>query len=348
MRRTVLGLTLALAALLACSAPARAETITIKLGTLAPDGSTWHLLLKELGEKWAVDSGGRVKMKIYAGGAQGNEGDVIRKMRIGQLQAGAVSVVGLRDIDSAPQAMATPCLIESDEELAYVYSKVTPVWEKKLGDKGFIVLAWGDTGWGRMFLKKEAHRPADVAGLKMFAWSGDPGAFEAWKAIGFQPVVVSSTDMVPSLSTGMIEGFATTPIMSMTARWYEQTKYMPDINWGRLGGATIMTIEAWQKVPSDCRAKLQADAREIGAKIDAKVSEMGVDSIEAMKANGLIVTKLTDAERAEWRALAEKSWPICREQVCLPADWDLVKASRDEFRAQKSVTPTATPGGASK
>jgi TRAP-type C4-dicarboxylate transport system substrate-binding protein len=345
MRRTILAASLALATLFT-GAPALAQTVTVKLGTLAPDGSTWHLLLKELGEKWQADSGGRVKLKIFPGGRQGNEGDVIRKMRIGELQAGAVSVVGLRDIDSAPQAMATPGLIDSDEELAYVYKKMAPYWEKKLREKGFIVLSWGDTGWGRMFLKKEARRPSDVVGLKMFAWSGDPGAFEAWKAIGFQPVVVSSTDMLPALSTGMIEGFATSPIMAMTARWYEPTKYMPDVNWGRLGGATIMTVEGWEKIPADCREKLLADAKETGDKINAEVAKMGTDSIEAMQKNGLTVTKLSAEDRAAWQKAAEASWPVVREQVCKPEDWDLVRAARDEYRAMKAggapSTPTAT------
>lgn len=111
-----------------------------------------------------------------------------------------------------------------------------------------------------------------------------------------------------------------------------------------------MTIEAWEKVPIDCRPKLLADAKEIGAKINDKVSRMGGESIDAMKKNGLVVTALTDAERTEWRTLGEKTWPVCREQVCKPDDWDVVKAARDEFRAQKKGAPVPVPvgGGAAK
>src|SRR2546426_11933135 len=88
MRRTLVA---ALAAVFALAGgPARADTVTVKLATVAPDGSPWHVLLKEMGEQWAKDSGGKVKLKIFAGGIQGNEGDVIRKMRLGELQAGGL------------------------------------------------------------------------------------------------------------------------------------------------------------------------------------------------------------------------------------------------------------------
>ena len=98
---------LLLAALLAALAPAaRAQGgDTIKLGTLAPQGSTWHELLKEMGQRWEQASGGQVKLRIYAGGAQGSEGDMVRKMGIGQLQAAAISNVGMHDVIPEPQAL---------------------------------------------------------------------------------------------------------------------------------------------------------------------------------------------------------------------------------------------------
>src|ERR1041384_1598673 len=139
MRRTLVAGLVSLIAL-AAGAAAQAQTVTIKLGTMAPDGSTWHLLLKDMGEKWAADSGGKVKVKIFPGGIQGNEGDVIRKMKLGQLQAGPVPIVGPRDIDHGPQAVGAPGLLDTDEEFQYVLDQLGPVWEKRLADQGFVVL----------------------------------------------------------------------------------------------------------------------------------------------------------------------------------------------------------------
>src|SRR5262245_53207057 len=81
--------------------PAHAGKVKVKLGTLAPDGSAWHNLLKELAEKWKTESNGDVDLKIYPGGVAGNESDMVRKMRVGQLQAAAITIIGIHDIDPA-------------------------------------------------------------------------------------------------------------------------------------------------------------------------------------------------------------------------------------------------------
>ena len=315
--------------------PAAAARAAARLGTLAPDGSSWHNLLKELAQKWKAESNGDVDLKIYPGGVAGNESDMVRKMRVGQLQAAAITVIGIHDIDPAPQAAGVPGLIDNDAELAYVMERMGPRWEKVLEEKGFVVLAWGDTGFAQFFFKEPVKTPAQAQGKKIFAWAGDPASVEAWKAAGFQPVVISSTDMMPSLTTGMIEGYATSPIMSATARWYEQARYMPDVRWGRLLAATVISKQTWEKIDPAIRPKLLEIARTTGGKINIEVNKMVKDSVEAMKKNGLTVLEVTPAERAEWDKLAEKTWPVIRGGVVPAAEFDEVKRLRDEFRAGK-------------
>jgi TRAP-type C4-dicarboxylate transport system substrate-binding protein len=312
-----------------------AAQVTFKLGTLAPEGSTWHKLLQEMGEKWSSASAGKVKLKIYAGGVAGSEGDMVRKLRVGQLNAAALSVVGLHDIESSPQALAAPGLIADEEEWTRVFAEVAPRWEKRFLDKGFVTLAWGDTGWVYLFTRKELKSPAQMKGLKVFAWAGDPASVEAWRAAGFQPVVLSSTDILPSLSTGMIDGFANTPILAFTARLYEQAKFMHAARWGRLPAGTIVTTEAWEKVPKDLQPKLLAIAREVGAKVNAEVGRLQREAIDEMKRNGLKEVPLVDADRAAWQRLQEQCWPVVRGGVTSAEAFDEVKAVRDRYRATK-------------
>ena len=103
---------------LVAAVPAMAQQqVQVKLGTLAPNGSTWHELLKEMAEKWTQASNGTVKLRVYAGGTQGNEGEMVRKMAVGQLQGAAVTSVGLHDIIAEPQALAAPLMFDSAAEL---------------------------------------------------------------------------------------------------------------------------------------------------------------------------------------------------------------------------------------
>lgn len=327
-------LALLLGLLLAAPA-ALAQTVTIKLGTMAPEGSTWHALLKEMGQRWSDASGGRVKLKIFAGGVAGSEGDMVRKMRVGQLNAGALTVVGLHDIEAAPQAIASPGLITSQEEWDYVFAKVAPTWEQRFIDKGFVPLMWGDTGWVHLFLKREVATVKALKGTKVFAWAGDPSAVKAWEAAGFHPVVISATDILPSLTTGMIEGFGSTPVAAFTTRGYEAAKVMTELAWGHLPGGTVVARATWDKVPADLRPRLLAIAREIGARVNAEAKRMGEDSVVQMQKNGLKVLRFSDAERKAWFEMAERTWPVIRGGVVQAADFDAVKKVRDEYRAQK-------------
>jgi len=312
---------------------ARAETVILKLGTLAPDGSSWHQLLKELAAEWKKASAGNVIVKIYPGGVAGNESDMVRKIRIGQLQAAALTVVGLADIENAPQAISSPGLIANDSEWQYVFARATPAWEKRMLEKGFVVLTWGDTGWVHMFLKKAIKSPAEMKSLRVFAWAGDPSSIAAFKLAGFQPTAISATDMLPALSTGMIDGFATTPIMALTARWYEKTLYMTAAAWSHLPGATIVTRSAWERIPEPMRSRLLEIVRAYGVKVNAEVTRMQADAISAMKKNGLTVLEFDAAGRAQWQQIAERTWPAVRGGMVSTADFDEVKRIRDEYRA---------------
>ena len=143
-----------LVAVLAAALPAaRAQKVVIKLATLAPEGSSWHLILKEMGEEWKKVSDGRVTLKIYPGGVVGDEGEMISKVRLGTIHAAAVTGTGLSEVDRGVQALQVPMLYRSDAELDYVRAKLVPTLEKRLADKGFVVLTWGEAGWVHFFAK---------------------------------------------------------------------------------------------------------------------------------------------------------------------------------------------------
>ena len=328
MKKTLLA-----AALLALASPALAQQqVQIKLGTLAPNGSTWHELLKEMAVRWGEASKDGVKLRIYAGGTQGNEGEMVRKMAVGQLQGAAVTTVGLHDIAAEPQALTVPLMFDSAAELQKALPILEPKLDAILEKKGYVPLTWGAIGAIKLFCTKPFKTPAEAAGAKIFAWEGDPGSVKAWKAAGFNPVVLSSTDVITSLQTGMIECIPNVPLYVLTARLFEKAPYMIDVNWGWLVGATVVRKDAWEKIPADLRPKLLAIARELGKKVDVEVARLNTEAVTAMEKQGLKVVKV---DAAAWRVMAEKSWPVVRGEVVPAAFFDEVKALRDAQRAGK-------------
>src|SRR5437870_10560607 len=168
-------------AILLVAGNATAQTVRIKLGTLAPQGSTWHQFMQQMATGFARASAGKVELKIYAGGTQGNEGEMIRKISIGQLQAASITAIGLHEITPEPQAEDVPMMIDSYEEYDWVHERIKDKLEEYLAKKGYVVIQWGEVGFVYFFSTQPYKTPADFAKGKVFTWNGDPGAEQAWK-----------------------------------------------------------------------------------------------------------------------------------------------------------------------
>ncbi len=322
--------TLLLAAALAALSPtAFAQGVTLKLGTLAPQGSTWHELLKEMGQRWEQASGGQVKLRIYAGGAQGSEGDMVRKMGIGQLQAAAISNVGMHDVIPEPQALSVPFLFESEQQMECAFATVRPRIEAALEKRGLVAVQWSRIGAIHLYCDAAHKSPADMKDAKVWAWEGDPKSVEAFRAAGLRPVVLSSSDIVPSLQTGMIDCVPNVPLYVLTARLFEKAPYMLDLPWSWMLGATLVRKDAWDKIPADTRQKLVAIAQELGQKVDAEVRRLNADAVTAMQKQGL---KLVQGDPGPWRTAMERTWPIVRGGVVPAPFFDQAVAARDGCR----------------
>jgi TRAP-type C4-dicarboxylate transport system substrate-binding protein len=328
-------MTLAFAFGLAVMLPAAARAdVVIKLGTLAPNGSTWHTLLKEMGQKWEQASGGKVKLRVYPGGVLGNEGDMIKKIRIGQLQAAAVTTIGLHDIAPDAQAVDVPMMVDSWATLDYVMDRMAPKLERIIESKNYVVLGWSEVGFVRFFSTKKYASLAEMQSAKMFCWEGDPASAEAWRAGGFHPVVMSSTDIVPSLQTGLIDTVALAPLYAYTSRMFEKAKYMLDLPWAVLTGGTVVRKDEWDKVPAELRPKLIEIAREYSKKIGLEVRRMDSEALENMIKQGLVVVKPTDPQA--FAKAAQKTYAVIRGKVVPAQTFDEVKKLVDEAHAQSA------------
>src|ERR1019366_7572804 len=198
-----------LSLLLSVSLPA--QTTIIRLGTLVPKGSRWHEILLNMGEEWKKASGGKIELKIYPGGEQGDEPEMVQKVRIHGLQGVAISGAGLSGIDAAVSALQIPMMLDSWEELDYVRDHISARLEKGMAQRGFIVLNWGDAGSVHFFTKRPVSRPDEIRGLRLCVLQGDSVTFELYKSNGFHPVALAATDILTGLQTGLIEAVQSPP-----------------------------------------------------------------------------------------------------------------------------------------
>ena len=324
---------LLLLALLFC-APAHAETITIKLATLAPEGTTWYNGLRQMGDRWSEISGGQVQLKIYPGGVVGNEGTMVRKMRIGQLHAAAMSNLGLLDIDPAPQVINTPMLIETYEELDCVMARMEPAFERRLKEKGFVVLNWGEAGWSYFFTREPMRTPADAGKIKVYAWEGDPAAVIAFRKAGFNPVVIASVDMIPSLQSGLIDGFPNTPLAALSLQWFALAPNMLNVPWAPLVGGTVISQDIWDRIPAEYHEPFLAAAREGGDALKAEIRRQDQAAIKVMQKYGLKLIDVDEATVKAWHDVSTSLYPMMRADI-VPTDiFDMATTATAECRAK--------------
>jgi TRAP-type C4-dicarboxylate transport system substrate-binding protein len=304
---------LALALTLAATSASGQTAVRIKLGTLAPQGSTWHQLLMSMAQDFSKASSGKVELKIYAGGTQGNEGEMIRKMSIGQLHAASMTAIGLHEITPEPQAEDAPFMIDSYEEYDYVHERIRGKLEEAIAKKNYQVLQWGEVGFVYLFSTEPYRTPADFGKGKVFTWNGDPGAEAAWKAAGFHPVVLSSTDLIPSLTSGMINIVGQSALYAYTTNLYSRANNMLDLHWGFLTGATVVRKDTWEKIPQDVRKELLGIAEDYSKKTREDLRKQNDDAINQMKKRGLNVNPPED--RPGWQQAAEKANAVVRGKV---------------------------------
>ena len=276
---------------------------TIKLGSLVPRDSHWDAGLRMIATEWSSLSEGSVVLRIYPGGIVGDELGIIRKMRIGQIDAAALSVLGLNSIYSGVASVGLPSLVRTDEELHYVLQKMRPFLERELEDRGFKVILWTNVGWAYFFTRAQVSFPDDLKNQRLFVMQGDSTKINAWKEAGFNVVPLGTNDVLSSLQSGMVDAVAVPPLIAAAYQWFGIASHMTDYRWAPLLGAVVVRTKKWETIDDGLRPSLLESARGAEEWMWDQTKRTEGLAIEIMKANGLVVHQIDDAQSTRWETL---------------------------------------------
>ncbi len=267
----------------------------LKIATLAPEGSSWMKRFHEASRAIEKRSDGRLKMKIYAGGIMGDEPDVIRKIRIGQLQGAAVTGIGLGIIQSAVRVLDLPFLFKSYDELDYIRKILNEEFEKKFEEKGYILLGWGDVGWIHVFSNQPVTTKDELLATKLWAWVDDPLAHSMFKEIGVKGIPLSLPAVLPHLQTGLIDAAYGSPLSTLALQWYTNVKYMSDLPITMANAAVVVSKKSFDSLPKDLQVILKDEGKKMERKLIDQVRLDNEESLRVLKKYGIQVTH-TQAE----------------------------------------------------
>jgi TRAP-type C4-dicarboxylate transport system substrate-binding protein len=311
----------------------------IRLATLIPSGTSYHHSLQEMGEKWKKTTNGAVSLTIYSDGTMGSEDEIVRRMRIGQLQAAVLTASGLSDIDPSVGALQKmPLVYRSLDEAAYVRNKMAPELDRRFAEKGFVVLFWTDGGWVRLLSKEPGMLPDDFKKMKIFVTAGDVTQSELYKSAGFKPVLLEWSDVLTSLQTGMLDALPTIPLHAVSNQFYLSTHHMLEVNWIPLVGALIMTKKSWDALPPAQRDDMLKAAADCGQEFQTNNRRENQEAVESMQKRGLQVHPVTPEAEAAWRKFSESLYPQIRGHI-VPADtFDNVLQILHDYRATSGAS----------
>jgi len=336
MSNSLHRLAITLWALTAGACTISAQQPRIRLATLAPKGTSFERLLLEMGEQWNKAPEGGASLTVYPDGTMGSEQQVIRRMRVGQLQAGMLTSDGLAMIDPSVKALQEiPLMYHSTAEADYVRTHMIGEIENRMEDHGFVVIAWSVAGFARPFSKQPALHPQEFLRMKTYVGADDLEAIQIYNAIGGHPVGLDWTNTLTALQTGMVDSVTTLPVHALGAQFNTALSHMLDLKWVPISGGIVVTRKSWEALPLATRTSMKESAEFALAQVEKASMSEEAASIQTLQKHGMVVHPMTPDLQREWDHFAENVlWPRIRGQIVSAESFDKVRNLVREYRNQ--------------
>ena len=275
--------------LLSLSGQLYAKTYTLKFATLMPTGTSWTKLLDEWVQEVEEKSGGRLKFKMYPGGVMGDEPDVLRKIRKGQLHGGMFTGYGIGRIYSPARVLEVPFLFKNTDESDYVRTEMMPELEKGFRESGFELLGWPEVGFIHFFSKHPITSMDDIRKLNIWLWQGDPLGEAFFKAAAIDPVPLSVIDVYTQLSArhGSIDTVYISSFGAIALQWYTKLNYASRIPFTNAIGGLVVSNRFFNKLPQDLQELLKTTGKRLGDDIRLRAREENEKSLAILEKNGI-------------------------------------------------------------
>lgn len=306
------GLAKWIAAAFLCVPPAVAAqqpAHVLKIATVAPEGSTWMQVMRQIDTEVRRETNNQVGFKIYAGGVQGDELVVLRKVRSGQLQGGGLTGQGLGQIAPAVRVMEVPFLFSDYAQIDHVREKMGSRFEAILHDAGYTVLGWADVGFVYLFSKQPIATQADLKSAKMWLWEGDPLAEAFFRAAGVVPVPLAITDVLTSLQTRLIDAVYASPLACVATQWFTRVSSYTDLPVTFATGAVVVSNTAFEAIPAAERDKVLAVCDKKFRELREQARRQDAEALLEIQKSGVKKITPVAAEVQRFTAIGKSVWP---------------------------------------
>lgn len=304
------------APIVAQDAPA-ARTITF--ATLAPPGSMIMRGLEAWNREIRRRTDRQLQIRFYAGGVQGDEPEVIRKIRSGRLDGGGVTSTGLAQIHRPALIFQLPGTFRRYEQVQAAREALAPEVEAGMVQQGFRMLGWADVGQAHLFSRREIHTPADLATTRFWVRADDiilPTVFQIVRA---QTVSMTVPEVLGGLQTGRIDTFLAPPAVAVALQWGSHATHMADTPVAILVGGSVISERTFQSLTPEQQTILTETGAQFHGLARRNAARAEQESITALRGRGLTVVPMSASDIAAWRTVGRQVRERVASQIADPA-----------------------------
>ena len=286
--------------------PSKAEEgYTLRIASLAPAGSSWMKILNAWNKTLQGKTDGKLKMRFYPGGSQGDERDFVRKMRVGQLDGGVVTMTGMSMLVPAMNVLTIPGFLNTYEKLDRVRGKMAPEFEAMFGKENMRLVGWGDAGKTRLFSVEPIKSPNQIKAMRPWVWKDDPIFVEFYQVIGANAVRLGVPEVYPALQTRMVDVISSSALTAVALQWYTRVKYMTAHNSAIIAGGTVMRKDKYDELPPELKEAFDSTAARAHELLNKTIRKDDEKAYEVVLKKGIVPVEAGDA-KADWDAAHKK------------------------------------------
>jgi TRAP-type C4-dicarboxylate transport system substrate-binding protein len=283
------------------------KSVVIKLGTLAPEGSSWMKTFNTLNTEVVKKTENKVQFKIYPGGVLGDEMDMLRKLKIGQIQGVALTSAGLSTLFKEMDVLQIPFLFHSYEEVDTVLKKMDSFFRKGFEDNGYILLGWSEAGFVYLMSTLPISSVADLRKAKVWVWEESPMSKAIFDEAGVKAIPLTVPDVLVGLQTGLVDVVYVPPTGAIFLQWFTKIKYMTDVPLLYLAGGVVVKKDIFKQIPQTSQNFILESFQQHLDQLKIITRNENRDAVKVMVKNGVKITTPSKDQIDEYKRLSNKA-----------------------------------------
>lgn len=291
-----------------------AFSLTLKIATVAPAGSSWMQEMTIGAKAIAERTDNRVKLKFYPGGVMGNDQSIHRKIRINQLQGGAFSSSGLTQVNTAIQLLSLPMVFQSFDEVDQIRAIMDDVIKQRMEQSGFVILGITEAGFAQIFSSQPIDSLDAMRASKVWVPEGDKLVETTFNTLGVKPVALPLSDVFTGLQTGLIDTISSTASGAIAFQWHTKLNYMIDLPVIYIIAVLAVNKSAFDKISDADQLVVKEEMNKVSSILNAMARKDDSEARQALEKQGIQFIDIPAQEIQNIKTLSSESIQIMVNQ----------------------------------